>query len=197
MSAVGAGRAAVSEDIDKSQISCYTVQRARRQESERDQEGRPATMKLAQALAERKGLQEKQRNLIGRLRANALVQEGETPTEQPETLRAELEQVIARLGELIKAINRTNVATRLADGQTIAEAITDRDMLQQRYNALDQLADAATGRPGMRYARAELRTLVTVNVAALRRELDELARQARELDVRLQEANWATELIEG
>jgi hypothetical protein len=30
---------------------------------------------------------------------------------------------------LAKAINRTNVATRLEDGQSIADAITDRDML--------------------------------------------------------------------
>jgi hypothetical protein len=33
-------------------------------------------------------------------------------------------------------------------------------------------------------------------VAALRRELDELAQRIRELDVRIQAANWATELME-
>ncbi|HEY7782460.1 MAG TPA: DIP1984 family protein [Ktedonobacterales bacterium] len=153
-------------------------------------------MKLAEALAERKALQEQINDLTGRMRANALVQEGDTPSERPEELRAQLEQRVERLGALIKAINRTNVATRLEDGQMIAEAITDRDMLNKRFAALDSLADAATSRMGGRYSRSELRTVVTIDVAPLRRELDELAQRIRELDVRIQAANWATELME-
>jgi hypothetical protein len=60
-------------------------------------------MKLAEALAERKSLTEKVSDLSGRLRANAQVQEGDTPTERPEALRTELDQAIVRLGTLIKA----------------------------------------------------------------------------------------------
>jgi hypothetical protein len=44
--------------------------------------------------------------------------------------------------------------------------------------------------------RTELRTTATVDVPAVRRELDDLARQTRQLDVRIQGANWATDLIE-
>jgi hypothetical protein len=73
-------------------------------------------MKLAEALAERKSLFAKVSDLTGRLRANATVQEGEAPTEQPAALRAELDAAVERLAVLIKAINRTNVATRLEDG---------------------------------------------------------------------------------
>ena len=153
-------------------------------------------MKLAEALAERKSLTEKASDLSGRLRANALVQEGDKPAERPEALRTELDQAIARLGTLIKAINRTNVATRLEDGQSIADAITDRDMLQLRVSALNTLVNAASYRVTGRATRTELRTLVTVDITAVRRELDGLARQSRELDVRIQAANWATELIE-
>lgn len=153
-------------------------------------------MKLAEALGERKALQEQVSDLSTRLRANALVQEGDTPSELPEALRAQLDERVERLGGLIKAINRTNVATRLEDGQLIAEAITDRDMLNKRFSALDTTADAATSRAGSRYSRSELRMVVTIDVAALRKELDELARRIRELDVRIQAANWATELIE-
>lgn len=153
-------------------------------------------MKLAEALAERKSLNEKVSGLSGRMRTNALVQEGDTPAEQPDALRVELDEAIARLGTLIKAINRTNVATRLEDGQTIAEAITDRDMLQLRFGAVSALANTAAYRVSARATRTELRTLPTVNVAALRHEVDDLARQARELDVRIQSANWATDLIE-
>ena len=153
-------------------------------------------MKLAEALTERKALTDHISELAGRLRLNALVQEGDTPAEQPAELRAQLDEAVARMGRLIKAINHTNVATRLDDNQTIAEAITDRDMLQVRQSALRTLADAAGYRVSPRGTRTELRTIATVDVAALRRELDELARQRRELDVRIQAANWATDLIE-
>ena len=153
-------------------------------------------MKLAEALVERKALNTKIGELAERMRANVLVQEGDTPSEPVEALRAEHEQAVAQLATLVKAINRTNVSTRLEDGQTIAEAITDRDMLQMRYRALDAAADATTSRMPNRYARAELRTLVTVDVPALRRDVDALAHLLRQLDVRIQAANWATELIE-
>jgi hypothetical protein len=155
-------------------------------------------MKLAEALAERKGLQARAQDLGIRLHANMVVQEGETPTEQPEDLRAELERVFTQLGDLIKAINRTNVVTRLEGGETIADAIADRDVLKQRYVALKRLADSATSTRGVqRHARTELRTFVTMDMPALRRELDALARQMRELDVRIQASDWATDLIEG
>ncbi len=65
-----------------------------------------------------------------------------------------------------------------------------------RVSALNTLVSAASYRVTGRATRTELRTLVTVDVTAVRRELDDLARQSRELDVRIQAANWATELIE-
>lgn len=153
-------------------------------------------MKLAEALVERKALFTRISELGGRMRANALVQEGDTPLEQPDALRQELDQAADALAALIKAINRTNVATRLDDGRSIADAIADRDVLQLRFRGLETLAGMASARTGVRATRTELRTIVTVDVPALRRDLDALARQIRELDVRIQAANWATELIE-
>jgi hypothetical protein len=153
-------------------------------------------MKLAEALAERKALMTKTAELAERMRANVLVHEGDTPAEQVVELRAAYDAAVGALAALVKAINRTNVVTRLEDGRILAEAITDRDMLQLRHRALDALADATTTRLPNRYARAELRTLVTVEVPALRRDVDALAREVRALDTRIQAANWATDLIE-
>jgi hypothetical protein len=48
-----------------------------------------------------------------------------------------------------------------------------------------------------RYGRAEIRVLPAVEVGPLRRRMDELARQRRELDTSIQEANWAIDLMEG
>jgi hypothetical protein len=153
-------------------------------------------MKLAEALVQRKALATKINELSARMAANALVHEGEDPIERPEALRAEMEQAIAELGVLVKGINRTNVATRLEDGQPIAEAIADRDMLQLHFRVLSTLAATVTSRTPSRYARTELRTLVTVDVPSLRRDVDDLARRIRELDVRIQAANWATDMLE-
>lgn len=154
-------------------------------------------MKLAEALVERKSLVTRINELSGRMRANALVQEGDAPLEQPDTLRQELDRAVDELGVLIKAINRTNVATRLDDGRTIADAIADRDMLQLRFRSLENLAAVVGARANARVTRSELRTVVTLDVPTLRGDLDAIARQLRELDVRIQAANWATELIEG
>ena len=46
------------------------------------------------------------------------------------------------------------------------------------------------------YGQAEVRYQRVVDVAALRRQADELAREARELDTRLQAANWSVEMVE-
>ena len=51
------------------------------------------------------------------------------------------------------------------------------------------------GQRRQRYGRAEIRTLATVDVAA-GRQADDLARERRELDARIQETNWATDLLE-
>ena len=44
------------------------------------------------------------------------------------------------------------------------------------------------------YSRSEIKILSTVDVAALQKQVDELARQIRQLDTTLQGANWQTDL---
>ena len=67
-------------------------------------------MKLANALSLRSELQTRIRQLESRLDNNALVQEGESPAEDPMELLRELEEDYAQLEELIARINRTNSA---------------------------------------------------------------------------------------
>jgi hypothetical protein len=59
-------------------------------------------------------------------------------------------------------------------------------------------ADAAVGRSqaGMgRQLRSELKMLAALPVAQLRAQADDLARQIRELDVRIQQSNWEFDLM--
>jgi len=156
-------------------------------------------MKLAEALAERKTLQDKLTRLRARLVANARVQEGDQPAERPEALLGEANDTAAALEILIVRINRTNIAAELPGEPllTIMEAVARRDTLRVRLTALSELVAAAQPGP-QRFAltRSEIRSRPTVDVAGLQQQVDTQAREIRELDTRLQAANWTIELVE-
>ncbi|SRR5579875_538033 len=152
-------------------------------------------MKLAEALARRADIQTRVTEVRQRLVQVARVQEGEAPAEDPQELLGQLEQLIGELAPLIVRINRTNMAAKLADGRSLMEALAQRDALQLRYSALDAVADAAVQTIN-RYSRSEIKTVATVNVAALRKQTDQIAQQRRDLDTQVQATNWTVDLIE-
>jgi hypothetical protein len=47
-----------------------------------------------------------------------------------------------------------------------------------------------------RYSKSEVKFKSTVNVSETQKRADQLAKEYRELDTRLQEANWTTEVVE-
>lgn len=151
-------------------------------------------MKLGEALTLRSQLQVKFQQLRERLKASALVQEGEAPPEDPNTLFDELESVADELEELIARINKTNLATGLRDGMKLTEALARRDHLAWLLGALHQVAETASVVQA-RYGKAELRMVRTVDVAKLRQRADDLAKERRMLDAQIQEVNWLTQLI--
>lgn len=152
-------------------------------------------MKLAEALVLRADTQRRIEQLRERLKISALVQEGDRPPEDPHTLLAELDRLLDQLANLIAQINRTNIHTLLTDGRTLTEALAQRDVLKLRYGVLKSVADTASRRID-HYSRSEIRSLATVDVAALRQQTDRFAQQFRELDTAIQGANWTTDLIE-
>jgi len=151
-------------------------------------------VKLAEALAERSDCQNKIEEIKKRLVRSARVQEGEQPAEDTTELLAESERVFARLLELISAINRTNSKTIFDGEQSISDAIAERDLVGKRRDFLAGVADAASTRQD-RYSKSEVRFVATVSVGKLQTEVDHLAKRYRQLDTRLQEMNWKTELI--
>lgn len=151
-------------------------------------------MKLAQALAERAAVQTRIAEIERRLGGAVLVQEGEAPVEDPQALLGEATQCFARLTALVAAINATNAATAFDAARTITDAIAERDTLARRQRFLTAVAEAAT--PGSRFGRSEIKFVPTVPVAELRATADANAQAYRQLDERLQQLNWSTELIE-
>ncbi len=152
-------------------------------------------MRLAEALILRADVQKRYNQVKARLSANAKVQEGEQPPEKPEELLRELEQLLKEQGSLIRRINRTNCSVAFDEKRTIADALADRDILAQHRNALSELIQTASVRQD-RFTRTEIRYVSTVDIAALQRQADQMAKEYRELDIRLQELNWSTELVE-
>jgi len=152
-------------------------------------------MKLAEALVLRADVQKRVQQIKARLRQSAIVQEGDQPPEDPQALLTELDALLTQLEDLIIRINQTNMRTAFADGTLLTVALARRDVLDLRLSTIADLAETASNRID-RYGSAEIRKLATVDVAALRRQSDTLARQRRELDTAIQATNWATDLVE-
>jgi len=151
-------------------------------------------MKVAEALALRADLQKRLEQLKQRLVKNARIQEGDKPEEDPADLLTEFERCAQELTQLIQRINRTNSTARLAD-RSLADSLAERDVLKIRYNTHRELASAASIMQA-RMTRSEVKFISTVSVAAIQRKVDDLAKQYRELDTRIQEADWTTTLLE-
>jgi hypothetical protein len=152
-------------------------------------------MKLAEALILRADRKKRLEILKERLARAAKVQEGDRPAEDPAALLDEVERVAADLTRLIKQINRTNSTARLEDGRTIADAIADRDDLRLRFNVLHYVIQAAVIKQD-RFTKSEVRYQTTVDVAALQARADALAQAHRELDTKIQSANWLIDLLD-
>lgn len=152
-------------------------------------------MKLAEALILRADCQKRIAQLKSRLLTNAKVQEGDEPAETPQALLAELDRVSVEFLDLIKRINKTNSATAFADRGTISDALAERDVLALERATYTELAQTAAISQ-TRFTRSEVKYVSTISVAEIQKHADELAKKYRELDARIQELNWQTELVE-
>jgi hypothetical protein len=150
-------------------------------------------MRLAEALRERSDLQIRIGQLRERLNANAKVQHGLTPSENPAELLAELSQAVAKMAELIERINRTNANCTIGD-ETIGALIAMRNWQMKELDILRDFVARASSLVD-RYSKSEILIEPTVDVAALQKEIDEKAKAVRMLDNKIQEANWTTDLL--
>ncbi|MGW0431187.1 DIP1984 family protein [Micromonospora sp. NPDC003197] len=136
--------------------------------------------------------------LRARITASARYQEGETPAEDAQRLLVEVGDVLETLESLIRRINRTNAAVSMGDDGTLTDALARRDILRTRHSVITAAADAAADsqRGYVRQLRSELMMISALPVAELREQADRLAREIRELDVRIQRTNWEADLLD-
>ncbi|EAT97678.1 DIP1984 family protein [Campylobacter concisus] len=151
-------------------------------------------MKLAQALILRADTQKRIEQLKVRLLSNAKTQENEKPSEDPKLLLKELDKLTSELFTLICSINLTNSSAKF-DGVSLTEMIAKKDALSLKANVLREFATSASQKVDL-YSNSEIKILSTVDVSALQKQVDALSKEIRELEMKLQEANWAVDLVE-
>lgn len=152
-------------------------------------------MKLAEALVLRADCQRKVEQLKQRLERVMRVQQGEQPAELPDVLTAELEKTLDELVDWIKKINKTNSLSQFDQDRSLSDALAERDRFLQQRNIFHDLLEAAAIKQDL-FSSSEVKFYRTMDVNELQKNVDELSRRYRELDLKVQEKNWSTELIE-
>lgn len=150
-------------------------------------------MKLATALSERASLQIRLSEIQIRLNANAKVQEGDTPAENPVELIVEKDRILDELENLVTRINLTNSRTE-CDGVTITELISKRDRMKKDVNIMRSFLNNASSKID-RYSKTEILIKSTVDIAEYQKKLDVISKELRQIDEKIQELNWTTELL--
>lgn len=121
------------------------------------------------------------------------MQEGDSvPVEAPDELKEALIGLYGRLSDMIIRINRANMEN-LVEEKTLMELIADRDKSLAIGELLHGLAEAATPK-SERFSRNEIRYVSAVVVQNVRKEADAYSKAAREIDNKIQAANWSIEV---
>ncbi len=151
-------------------------------------------MKLAEALLIKGNLQNKLNDLRNRLENNALVALDENPAEDPIELMKETKSTINELKKYTILINLTN-ASVIWEGRTITELLAEREYMKNELSIFRNFLDEAS-RTGSRTRGTEIKIVSTVSVKELQKNLDNMASELRKLEIKIQELNWTTELLE-
>ena len=148
-------------------------------------------MKLAEGLLLRADLTKKIEHLVNRIRPVLIVSDEKKPQEDPVKLLALLRKANKDLESIVVKINRTNNETYIGEGETVMEALAKRDSLKLLSEKLRIIRQGAQINNMGSY-----RQIATVDIKALQIEIDQTGRAFREIDSKVQEINWLTELIE-
>lgn len=148
-------------------------------------------MKLAEALLLRADLMKKIEHLQNRITPVLIVSDDKLPQENPDKLMAQLRKAIQDLETLIIRINKTNNETYIEGEGFLMEALAKRDSLKILSEKLRYIRYAAQINNS---GDKNLKT--TIDIKNLQIEMDQTGRAFREIDSKIQEINWLTELID-
>jgi hypothetical protein len=150
-------------------------------------------MKLAEALNIRSDMNRRLQELRERILRNAKYQEGDSPSEDPTALISEYELLNNSYMDLVIRINQTNNTIALSNGKDMVYALAQREVLKQKHSTYRALAAEATPKQD-RYSKKEIKFLSAVDVRDIQLKADGMAKDLRELDSLVQQANWNNDL---
>lgn len=150
-------------------------------------------MKLAELLIERSEIQKRIAQLSSRLNDYAIVQEGDVPPFKPDAVLKKLDGLHVKLEEAIKKINHVNTTTEFEPGMTLADAVTRRDVMKSRRNIYHGIFTSSVVRDS-RYSKKEIKFVATLDVDEIMDVTDNLAKEIRILDSKIQAKNWEVEV---
>ena len=152
-------------------------------------------MKLAEALIKRSDLKNKAEEIKKRLSQNIKVQEGEEPIEEAKTLFYQYNTLMDELETIAQRINKTNALTKFED-ITIIDAITKRDCFKVKIATYRDMIEKASKLRDSSFGREEATKYVRcVDINELQKQTDDMSRQFRQLDTKIQGLNWMTDLL--
>lgn len=146
-------------------------------------------MKLAELLIERSENQKRISVLANRLNTYATVQEGDTAPINVDFALRKLNELFVKQEELIKKINKTNMVTELEPGLTLADAVCKRDIMKNKRGIYSSLFSASAIQEN-RYSKKEIKFVNTLDVDMITDVMDDLAKNIRVLDGKIQAKNW-------
>ncbi|WP_151980021.1 DIP1984 family protein [Acinetobacter guerrae] len=152
-------------------------------------------MKLAEALLLRSDLQKKLLSLQQRIHKNVLVQDGDTPSENPEQLIDEAVMVNKQLFQLIQKIHQTNAQAQANNGKALLDILNQRDQLTAEHRIIQQAIDN-TQKDTDRYSVREIKWIKAVSVSKLQKQADEISQNLRLINLEIQASNWQIDLRE-
>ncbi|BBF76202.1 DIP1984 family protein [Acinetobacter ursingii] len=152
-------------------------------------------MKLAEALLLRSDLQKKLLSLQQRIHKNVLVQDGDTPSEDPEQLIDEAVLVNKQLFQLIQKIHQTNAQAQANNGKASLDILNQRDQLTAEHRIIQQAIDN-TQKDTDRYSVREIKWIKAVSVSKLQKQADEISQSLRLINLEIQASNWQIDLKE-
>ena len=96
---------------------------------------------------------------------------------------------------MIYHIHLTNAQAKLEDGKTLLSLLSVRDSYAEQHKVLID-AIANTNRESDRYSSREIKWKKVIPVSSLQKQADDISAKLRDLNVKIQAANWQIELID-
>ena len=89
----------------------------------------------------------------------------------------------------------TNIQIVADDGRTMTRLLAERDVLSKRLDVLRSTYETLSG-PTNRFGRNEIKYVPTIDAKPLRKQIDQLSQEYRQLDMKIQAMNFNNDLVE-